>query len=50
MFKEVGFPVLKIKRFQIGNIALDEMEPGQNRRISKAELEDLQKALQGIEP
>ena len=41
MFKEVGFPVQKIKRYSVGNIELGEMTPGTHRLLAKAEIEEL---------
>lgn len=41
MFKEVGFPVQKIKRYSVGNIELGEMTPGSHRLLSKAEVKEL---------
>lgn len=41
MFKEVGFPVQKIKRYSIGNIELGEMTPGTHRLLGKAEIDEL---------
>ncbi len=38
MFADCGFPVLKIKRYQIGPIALEDMEPGQTRRLNNGEV------------
>jgi 23S rRNA pseudouridine2605 synthase len=41
MFGQIGFPVLKIKRYSIGNIGLEEMKPGEIRKLSKEEISDL---------
>ncbi|OGG96761.1 MAG: pseudouridine synthase [Candidatus Lambdaproteobacteria bacterium RIFOXYD2_FULL_50_16] len=41
MFREVGFPVLKIKRYRIGSVELLDMRPGQCRRLSEGDLHDL---------
>ena len=48
MFKEVGYSVQKIKRFQIGNLTIEEMKPGETRLINKAELDELINLLNGI--
>lgn len=47
MFKEIGYNVQKIKRFQIGNLTLEEMKPGETRLINKAELDELTNLLNG---
>ena len=39
MFDNLGYKVLKIKRYSIGMIELDEMKPGDVRKLSKAELD-----------
>ena len=41
MFKSVGFPVQKIKRYSIGNIELKEMKPGEVRLVSPEECDAL---------
>lgn len=41
MFAAEGHRVLKIKRFQIGPITLEEMQPGQCRRLSEQDIEAL---------
>lgn len=42
MFEYFGCKVLKLKRIRIGKLYLDkELKPGQYRKISKAEIEDL---------
>jgi 23S rRNA pseudouridine2605 synthase len=47
MFKEIGYNVQKIKRFQIGNLTLEEMKPGETRLITKDELDELINLLNG---
>lgn len=47
MFKEIGYSVQKIKRFQIGNITLEEMKPGETRLIPKDGLDELISLLNG---
>lgn len=42
MFDTIGYPVLKIKRYSIGNIELLEMKPGDCKLLSKS---DVQKML-----
>ncbi|MBT4288060.1 MAG: pseudouridine synthase, partial [Deltaproteobacteria bacterium] len=49
MFKEVGYNVQKIKRFQIGNLTLEEMKPGEARLINKVELDELVNLLNGTD-
>lgn len=41
MFKSIGYPVQKIKRYSIGNIELKEMKPGEIRKLTKEEVDDL---------
>ncbi len=41
MFKGIGYPVQKIKRYSIGNIELQEMKPGESRKLTKEEVDDL---------
>ena len=41
MFQEIGYPVLKIKRYSIGNVELEEMRPGDIRKLRKSEIESL---------
>ncbi|MBU2513636.1 rRNA pseudouridine synthase [bacterium] len=41
MFATIGYPVLKIKRYRIGNIELMEMQPGEIRKLTAAEIEEL---------
>lgn len=41
MFSQIGFPVMKIKRFSIGNVQLKEMKPGEVRKLSDEEVFDL---------
>ena len=40
-FAAVGHRVLKIKRFQVGGVTLEELQPGQCRRLSGEEVERL---------
>ena len=44
MMDEVGFPVLKLKRTQLGSLTLGELKPGEYRYLSKKEVEFLKKA------
>jgi 23S rRNA pseudouridine2605 synthase len=41
MFAAVGHRVLKIKRYQIGNVTLADMQPGQCRKLGKVEIRKL---------
>lgn len=41
MFGQHGYRVLKIKRFRIGNITLENLQPGQFRKLTKAEIDEL---------
>ncbi len=41
MFKSIGYPVQKIKRYKISNIELREMKPGDVRRVTPEEYEAL---------
>ena len=41
MFGQIGHPVIKIKRFGIGNVDLKEMKPGEVRKLSDEEVFDL---------
>ncbi len=41
MFGQIGYPVIKIKRFGIGNVDLKEMKPGEVRKLSDEEVFDL---------
>jgi len=41
MFKELNYWVIKIKRYAVGNIELQEMKPGESRLLSQAEIQDL---------
>lgn len=41
MFEAVGFPVLKLKREMYGNLTLDNLRPGDARRLSKKEVTSL---------
>lgn len=43
MMDAVGFPVLKLKRTQIGTLTLGELKPGEYRHLSKKEVELLKK-------
>ncbi len=44
MFASIGHRVLKIKRYQIGPIALNDLEPGQTRRLEPGEIARLMEA------
>ena len=37
MFRGIGFPVQKIKRYSVGNIELEDMRPGEVRKVSQEE-------------
>ena len=41
MFLELGHRVLKIKRYRIGPIALEDLAPGESRRLSEQEIAEL---------
>ena len=41
LFQGIGHRVLKIKRYQIGTIALDDMRPGETRLLGRNEVENL---------
>jgi pseudouridine synthase len=41
MFLELGHRVLKIKRYRIGTVALEDLAPGESRRLSEKELSGL---------
>ncbi len=41
MFKKIGFPVQKIKRFQIGQIILGDLQSGESRALSLKEIEQI---------
>jgi 23S rRNA pseudouridine2605 synthase len=41
MFAAEGYRVLKIKRYQVGPVELGELQPGQSRKLGKAEIEAL---------
>lgn len=43
MFDNLGFKVLKIKRYSVGPIELGEMKPGEVRKLTAAEIELLNK-------
>ncbi|MDH4247224.1 MAG: rRNA pseudouridine synthase [Deltaproteobacteria bacterium] len=45
-FAAVDHRVLKIKRFQVGSVTLEELRPGQSRRLSREEVEHLLSAAQ----
>ncbi|MCZ6747691.1 MAG: pseudouridine synthase [SAR324 cluster bacterium] len=38
LFAAIGHPVLKIKRYRIGPVELEDMRPGQSRRLTPAEI------------
>lgn len=40
-FQAAGYPVLKIKRYSIGNIELQDMSPGEWRQLSNTEIQEL---------
>lgn len=44
MFAKLGHRVLKIKRYQIGTVALEDLGPGQSRRLSEEEISGLLKS------
>ncbi len=46
MFRQIGFPVLKIKRFRIGSLTLGEMQPGESRLLTAQERQALLGAQQ----
>lgn len=41
MFKELNYWVLKIKRYSVGNIELQDLAPGESRLLSKSEVKEL---------
>ena len=41
MFKKIGYPVKKIKRFQIGHIMLGDLKSGESRALSSKEIEQI---------
>ena len=43
MFETVGCHVVYLKRLSLGNLSLGELNPGENRRLSEAEVVDLRK-------
>lgn len=45
-FLAAGYPVLKIKRYSIGNIELQDMSPGEWRQLTKEEIEELEQLTQ----
>jgi pseudouridine synthase len=44
-FLAAGYPVLKIKRYSIGQIELQDLSPGEWRQLSKTEIEQLTQTL-----
>ena len=42
MFNKIGYPVQKIKRFQIGPIVLGDLQSGETRALSPKEIEEIQ--------
>ena len=42
MFQKIGYPVQKIKRFQIGPIVLGDLQSGESRALSNKEIEEIQ--------
>ncbi len=49
MFGQIGFPVLKIKRYSIGNVELKEMKPGEIRKLSSEEVSNLLETIGAIQ-
>jgi 23S rRNA pseudouridine2605 synthase len=43
MFQKIGYPVQKIKRFQIGTIILGDLKSGESRALSPKEIEEILK-------
>ena len=43
MFYKIGYPVQKIKRFQIGPIMLGDLQSGESRSLSTKEIEQIMK-------
>ena len=41
MLQKIGYPVLKIKRFQIGSIFLGDLQSGESRPLSPKEIEQI---------
>ncbi len=41
MFKKVGHPVVKLKRVKIGSIEIGDLKPGEYRRLTHKEVEEL---------
>ena len=41
MFQKIGYPVQKIKRFQIGSIALGDLQSGESRALSPKEIKQI---------
>ena len=50
MFGKLKHRVLKIKRFQVGPISLEAMEPGESRKLSQDEVQSLLNATGGKAP
>jgi len=44
MFDNLGYKVLKIKRYSVGNVELYDMRPGDVRKLSKEEIEKLRES------
>ena len=41
MFQKIGYSVQKIKRFQIGQIMLGDLQSGESRALSPKEIEQI---------
>lgn len=41
VFANLGYPVQKIKRFSVGNITLEEMNPGEYKPLAREEIDEL---------
>lgn len=41
MFAKLGLRVLKIKRYQVGSVALGELQPGESRKLGQGEIDAL---------
>ena len=41
MFQKIVYPVQKIKRFQIGSIALGDLQSGESRALSPKEIKQI---------
>ncbi|MGX7013670.1 pseudouridine synthase [Vagococcus silagei] len=48
MFEAIGFPVLKLKREQIGHLTLTGLNPGEYRELSKKEVSQLTVDAKGL--